>query len=120
VLNGLAGGNGYLNGVAQGVFTTTPTGGIFGNGTGFGNSGLDTVLGPGQSNWDMSLAKLIKIRETQTLQFRVEFFNTFNHPQFLPFLQDSNVNDRNGGGLGAINGTSVSPRVIQLALKYLF
>ncbi len=43
---------------------------------GFGN-----VPGRGQSNWDMSLAKLIKIREGQNLQFRTAFYNTFNHPQ---------------------------------------
>ncbi len=79
---------------------------------GFGN-----VLGPGQSNWDMSLAKLIKIRETQNLQFRTEFYNTFNHPQFAN-LDGSDV--QNGVGMGSITRTSVNPRVIQFALKFLF
>ena len=39
-------------------------------------------MSPGQYNWDMSIAKLIKIRESKTLELRGEFFNTFNHPQF--------------------------------------
>jgi hypothetical protein len=116
VLNGLAGGNGYLNGVAQGVFTTTP---VIGNGTGFGNSGLDTVLGPGQSNWDASLAKTTTvggIREGATVQFRAEFFNTFNHPQFA----NPAINLGSPSSYGHITAATVSPRVIQFALKYAF
>ena len=41
--------------------------------------------GPDQSNWDISIAKTTKVgglREDATLEFRTEFFNTFNHPQF--------------------------------------
>jgi hypothetical protein len=125
VLGGLSASNpagngiGYLNGTAQGVFTTTPTGGIYGNGTGFGNSGLGVILGPGQSNWDMSLAKTTTvggIREGATLEFRAEFFNTFNHPQF--------ANPATGvatpATYGHITSDTVSPRVIQFALKYAF
>jgi hypothetical protein len=65
----------------------------------------------------MSLAKLIKIREGQNLQFRTEFYDTFNHPQFGN-LDGSDV--QNGVGMGSITKTSVNPRVIQFALKYLF
>jgi hypothetical protein len=116
VLNGLAGGTGYLNGVAQGVFTTTP---VIGNGTGFGNSGLDVVLGPGQSNWDMALAKTTVtggIREGATVQFRAEFFNTFNHPQFA----NPAINLGSPSSYGHITAATVSPRVLQFALKYSF
>jgi hypothetical protein len=116
VTSGLTGGPGYLNGRAQGVFCPPPTGGIFGPGTGFGNVGLGVILGPGQNNWDMSLAKSFSIREGQTLQFRSEYFNAFNHPQFsLP-----NTVASAASGFGAIATTSVSPRIIQLALKYSF
>ena len=112
VTSGLTGGPGYLNGKTQGVLCPVPA---IGNGTGFGDLGGGNVLGPGQSNWDMSLAKLINIREGQTLQFRSEFFNTFNHPQFaLPNVA------ANSGTFGQISATSVNPRVIQLALKYSF
>jgi len=115
VLNGLNNNLGYLNGRAQGVFCAAPTGGVFGTGTGFGNAGLGIVLGPGQSNWDMSLSKLISIRERQAVTFRSEFFNTFNHPQF------SNPNTAlNQGGFGVIANTSVSARIIQFAMKYSF
>jgi len=49
---------------------------------------------------EMSLEKLIKIRENKNLEFRVEFYNTFNHPQ-LANVVDTDANDRaaNGGGL---------------------
>ena len=54
-----------------------------GNGTGYGDSGLGALLGPGQNNWDMSLAKTFKVKESQTVEFRTELFNAFNHPQFV-------------------------------------
>jgi hypothetical protein len=88
-----------------------------GGGTGFGNLGFGNVLGPGQSNWDMALSKMFKIHEAQSLQFRTEFYNTFNHPQFSN-LPGSDV--QNGTSMGQITTTSVSPRVIQFALKFLF
>ena len=106
------GGVGYLNGKTQGVLCAPPS---IGNGTGFGNMGGGAVLGPGQNNWDMSLAKSFAIRENQSLQFRSEFFNTFNHAQFSnPTTVASAPN------FGQISTTSVSPRIIQLALKFLF
>ena len=106
------GGVGYLNGKTQGVLCAPPA---IGNGTGFGSVGGGVVLGPGQNNWDMSLAKSFTIREGQSLQFRSEFFNTFNQAQFSnPTTVASAAN------FGQISTTSVSPRIIQLALKYLF
>jgi hypothetical protein len=115
VVNGLTGGPGYLNGKAQGVFCAQPTGGTFGNGTGFGDAGLGLLLGPGQSNWDMALAKLTNLREHQSLQFRAEFFNTFNHPQF-----SNPATGVTAATFGRITTTSVNPRIIQFALKYSF
>jgi len=51
----------------------------------------------------------------QKLQFRSEFFNLFNHAQFSnPNLSAAQTT------YGQITTTSVSPRVIQLALKYSF
>ena len=120
-------GIGYLNGTAQNVFTTVPTGAAINpnfpvntaTATGFGNAGLDIVLGPGQSNWDMSLGKTTTvggIREGATMQFRAEFFNTFNHPQFANPATNVGV----ATTYGRITAMSVSPRVIQFALKYSF
>src|SRR5690242_15751741 len=55
------------------------------------------------------------LREARSLQFRAEFFNTFNHPQFA----NPSTNAANSQ-FGAINSTSVSPRIIQFALKFAF
>jgi hypothetical protein len=120
VTSGLTGGTGYYNIAA---FCTLPTVGATPGvantgGSGYGNVGFGTVRGPDQSNWDMSLAKLFKVRESQNLQFRAEFFNTFNHPQFsVP--ASNNVHD-GFGTFGQITSSAVNPRIIQFALKYLF
>jgi hypothetical protein len=110
-LGGNSGGPGYINADA---FTAPPTGGIYGDGTGFGNSSKGVVLGPGQANWDFILIKDTKLTETQTLQFRTEFYNAFNTPQF------ANPNTAIGPTLGEITATSVNPRIIQFGLKYIF
>ena len=104
--------NGYLNADA---FCAAPTGGIYGNGTGWGNSGVGIVNGPGQFNWDISLTKDTQIREGHTFQFRTEFYNAFNTPQFA----NPNVALRSGS-FGQITATSVNPRIIQFGFKYLF
>jgi carboxypeptidase family protein/TonB-dependent receptor-like protein len=104
------GGVGYLK--KAGVLCSAPA---IGNGTGFGNMGGGAVLGPGQNNWDMSLAKSFAIREGRSLQFRSEFFNTFNHAQF-----SNPITVASAPNFGQISTTSVSPRIIQLALKYVF
>jgi hypothetical protein len=93
-------------------------------GTLFGNGGTGIINGPGQFNFDVSVLKTTRIFERQTIQFRAEFFNTFNHPQF------TNPNYGQGaiyglpnfaaGNFGQITSTSVNPRIIQLALKYIF
>ena len=67
----------------------------------------------------MSLVKDTKVgglREDATLQFRTEFFNVFNHPQF----NNPAVVDFSKSTFGQITTASVNPRVIQLALKYIF
>lgn len=69
--------------------------------------------------------KNTKIAERHIVQFRAEFFDAFNHPQFNNpnntggFLQNQ-IPDRSSGNFGQITTTSVNPRVIQLALKYMF
>jgi hypothetical protein len=95
--------------------------------TGFGNDGAGNILGPGQQNWDLSLAKSTKVgglREDATLVFRAEFFNAFNHPMFnMPQVLNGSYNsalDLNSSNFGRITTTGVNPRLIQLALKYSF
>jgi hypothetical protein len=99
-------------------FTTPPIIGADGIGTAFGDSGTGIVVGPGQANVDLSLSKTIEVHwpiEKSSLQFRAEFFNMLNHPQF------ANPNtDFTSPTFGVISSTAVNPRVIQLALKILF
>jgi hypothetical protein len=117
-LGGNSGGPGYFNPLA---FGPAP---VIGDGTGYGDSGSGILLGPGQFNWDMSALKTTRITERQTVQFRAEFFNAFNHPQFTnPNAGQGaifSLPDRASGSFGQITSTSVNPRVIQFALKYIF
>ncbi|HLK48506.1 MAG TPA: carboxypeptidase regulatory-like domain-containing protein [Bryobacteraceae bacterium] len=94
----------------------------------FGNSGVGIVGGPSQFNWDFTIMKNTPIGERQSVQFRAEFFNLFNHAQFdnpggFPnaFGQvNVNSNSLTAPTFGQITSTAVNPRVIQLALKYTF
>ncbi|HZP31896.1 MAG TPA: carboxypeptidase-like regulatory domain-containing protein [Candidatus Acidoferrales bacterium] len=89
----------------------------------FGNTGLGTFISPGQYNWDMSISKLFHIRESKTLEFRSEFFNTFNHPQFSFNPVDDPAfaaQDISASNFGQITVSSVNPRLIQFVLKFLF
>jgi len=48
----------------------------------FGNLGRNTVVAPGFQQFNFTLLKNTPIREGTNLEFRVEFFNAFHHPQF--------------------------------------
>jgi hypothetical protein len=86
--------------------------------TGYGNAGQSILSGPGQFNTDFSLGKTTRVgglREDAMLAFRMEFYNALNHAQF------SNPGTTLGTAtFGVITQTSVAPRLIQFALKYLF
>jgi hypothetical protein len=71
--------------------------------------------GPGINNFDMSVQKGIPIGETVHAEFRAEFFNIFNHTQFLN--PDGNFSD--GPDFGRVTHTR-DPRQIQFALKLSF
>ncbi|HME34248.1 MAG TPA: TonB-dependent receptor [Candidatus Sulfotelmatobacter sp.] len=80
----------------------------------FGNEGRNVVQGPGYVNWDASAFKNIRLTESKELQFRGELFNLLNHTNFrLP------VSDIESPTFGRIQ-SDVGPRVIQVALKFLF
>jgi hypothetical protein len=104
----------------------------------FGYMGRDALTGPGRNNWDLALHKdflLPWIRsEHSTLQFRLETFNTFNHPQWQsvnagcngsPNVDGSPAFGRPCGGsqynLGNAEVSSAwPPRILQFALKFSF
>jgi len=81
----------------------------------FGNGGRNTIIGPGINNWNFSLLKNTVVGEKKTLQFRAEFFNGFNHPQF--FAPGNSVSSP--ATFGRINSAR-SPRSIQFGLKFNF
>jgi hypothetical protein len=59
----------------------------------YGNLGYNTLTGPGYATIDFSLLKNIPVNETSRFQFRTEFFNLANHPNFFlpnaaPFLSN--------------------------------
>ena len=47
-----------------------------------GNKGRGLFRGAGFKDWDVSVVKDEKIKERLTAQFRAEFFNVLNHPNF--------------------------------------
>jgi hypothetical protein len=134
-LGGYSGGPGYFNASAfcpapaimpDGVTVTTqaacPT-----CATLFGNSGIGILTGPGQFNFDTTLSKQFRITEMTNLQFRAEFFNLLNHPQFNGISPGSGTGGTTSflpqpfnAGASTVTNTSVNPRVIQLALKFVF
>jgi len=107
--------NGYFN---EAAFCAPPTGGIYGDGNGWGNTGVGILYGPSQHNWDISIIKNTTIREGQSFQFRTEFYNAFNTPQFGN--PDTAVQNIASGTFGTITTTSVNPRIIQFGFKYIF
>jgi hypothetical protein len=48
----------------------------------FGNLGRNSIYGPGYRNLDFSITKNTQLTEQLALQFRAEFFNILNHPNF--------------------------------------
>ena len=82
----------------------------------FGNEGRNVVDGPGYVNWDFSAFKNIPVSEGKEFQFRGELFNILNHTNFRLPVSDISSGP---GVFGSIH-QDVSPRVIQVALKFLF
>jgi len=95
-----------------------------------GNAPRTICCGPGISNFDFSVQKMVPVGERMRFEFRAEFFNIFNHAQFLN--PDGNITDgnllppdfvtidsTNPGDFGRVKHTR-DPRNIQFALKFYF
>jgi hypothetical protein len=98
------------------AFMVAPTGEL-------GNAPRTPIAGPRFVNTDFSLIKHFPLREQKQLDFRAEFFNLFNHPQF--FLSGgssaSGMQDvEEPSSFAVVNQTVNNPRVIQFALKLMF
>jgi hypothetical protein len=122
----LGSANGYFNAAAFGCAAPIVP---FGDATAtdYGNSAIGIATGPGQFNWDISIVKNTQITERVRVQFRSDFYNAFNHPQFASpqggnfgTIGFENV-DRFGSPTGNfITATSVNPRLIQFGLHFFF
>jgi hypothetical protein len=80
-----------------------------------GDSDRRFFHGPGINNFDMALIKDLRLTEAKSLEIRAEFFNVFNHAQFL--TPNGNINA--GPDFGIVTGAA-NPRIGQLAAKLLF
>lgn len=82
----------------------------------FGNvSRTIPYRGPGQANWDVSLFKEFKLRETVNAQFRAEALNVFNTPQFR-----APNTSFGSASFGVITQQANFPRYIQLGFRVFF
>jgi hypothetical protein len=81
----------------------------------YGNAGRNILRGPGRTNMDFSVFKHFAITERYRVQFRGEFFNLFNHPQFD--LPNTSIGSPNAGVISSTVGT---PRDIQFSLRLSF
>jgi hypothetical protein len=80
-----------------------------------GNANRRFFTGPGWNNWDMALVKDLRLTETKSLQFRGEFFNTFNHTQFGGVTG----NYLSSSTFGFVTSAN-APRIGQIAMKFIF
>jgi hypothetical protein len=84
----------------------------------------NVLRGPHLTNFDVALAKTTGITERVSLEFRVEYFNVLNHPEFAqPTVADGATNI-NGSTFGQITTTGSfrgpAPRIGQLAMRLTF
>ncbi len=80
-----------------------------------GNAGRNILNAPGINNFDLQVYKETRIREQQSIDFRWEMFNAFNHAQFTAPA----VNLESPTTFGVITGTR-DPRIMQFVLRYSF
>jgi hypothetical protein len=82
----------------------------------FGTSSRNSLEGPGFLTFNTGVSRQFKIREGQNLMMRGEVFNLLNHPNFA----DPVATNAGSAQFGKIISTLGSPRVFQLAAKYIF
>ena len=89
----------------------------------YGNAPVLPIRGPGINNWDLTLMKGFRLwSESSHLQFRSEFYNAFNHPNFNS-VDTGATFDPSGAQVnstfGQLNGTRAA-RIIQFSLRLEF
>jgi Carboxypeptidase regulatory-like domain len=91
----------------------------------FGNTGRNDLRNPRRTNFDMALFKQFPVHEAMAFQFRAEAYNVFNHTEWGGIAGDSGSAGGAGNNtVGADNFLFVTtvhnPRILQLALKFIF
>lgn len=88
----------------------------------FGTTARNTMTQAALFSWDFSLFKHIPITENQTLEFRAEFFNLLNRPNFGRSISQifTNAAGAVNPSVGRITTTVTTARQIQFGLKYTF
>jgi hypothetical protein len=89
-----------------------------------------TTTGPPFKNFDFSAFKAFQLTERFSMQFRAEFFNILNHPNFnspgfggngvVAISNSTNFTSSNFGEIGSTRNAPYSPRQIQFALKLYY
>lgn len=105
----------YLNAAAFPSAPIAPNG-VSSLDTDFGDSSTGFLRGPGQRNIDLALERSFPIVERLHFNFRTEFFNLTNTPNFA----NPNMNLSAGQAFGTITATANNPRIIQFAGKLQF
>jgi outer membrane receptor protein involved in Fe transport len=83
----------------------------------FGNSGRNVLDGPGSQVANLALRKMFAVSERTRVEFRAEFFNAFNHPNFA---QPDNYIDDGPGAAGVITSLATPMRQVQFGLRVAF
>jgi hypothetical protein len=90
--------------------------------TRLGDAGRNSVIGPGLFDMDFSLFKNIPIHEDFKAQFRAEFFNILNRPNFTSPNDNRTILNSDGSQAGSAPGAitlmNTTSRQIQFALKF--
>ena len=107
----------------------------------FGSLGRNALRGPVYRNFDLAVVKTFNFKDKAKLQFRSEFFNFFNHPNFGSPLYPGFSADASLNGIDPVTGRGIGfmpltltpdvglgnpflggggPRNIQFALKLIF
>jgi hypothetical protein len=73
----------------------------------FGNLRRNSLLGPDYRNWDFAIIKDTRISEQIRLNFRVDFYNFTNHPNFANPLLPSFIADAAFNGINPVTGNSI-------------
>ena len=120
----------------QGQVVTTPNGSVVNDIYWFGNAAqrYNDILSAGLNNWNMSIGRIFRPKESLMVDFAAQFTNAFNHTQFRPAMNMAlgntsvQVNSPLGiqpgqgqsGTFGTRGNSTYDPRQVELTLKIRF